>query len=236
MPAKNEKGDPMTEGEAKAKLKEVREKVLEAEVANRFGTENIGEVGAAFRRIADDLDEPVHPEQILEQHALQASQSEINMRWPHRFCSQDGAPFIPESNLPRIGHLAFLVDTSGSMNKKALSRAKACITEVIAKVKVGKITVVCCDTKVHLPVTEIDLDAGDEFEFEPKGGGGTLLQKAIDHVEDQLDEVDLIAFFSDLKVGEGDLSRAPTAPVVWFVPTGGRTTAPFGEIARLANF
>jgi predicted metal-dependent peptidase len=126
-----------------------------------------------------------------------------------------GGLYLPGSERDGINRVAFLIDTSGSMDDIALAcigkETQAALDEGI----IDEAVVIYGDTRV----TRVDVwHNGDEMVFDPKGGGGTMLRPLFDHVE-QLDDVSLIVCFSDMEFEDLNATPAPACPVL-FAATG----------------
>jgi predicted metal-dependent peptidase len=136
----------------------------------------------------------------------------------------------------RINHLAWIVDTSSSIDLDALDRARAEAQAALDDGAVDKITVVYCDAAVHL------VDAflpGDLIEFKPIGRGGTKFAPAFAWLKENEPDISGAVYVTDLDVYSGDFGDQPLFPVLWAVQGDPRefrqrmANAPFGECIEI---
>ncbi|HMM73762.1 MAG TPA: VWA-like domain-containing protein [Rhodocyclaceae bacterium] len=111
-----------------------------------------------------------------------------------------------------VSHLVVAVDTSGSIDDKALSAFAAEINGAFGDGMVDKITVIYTDTQVHRVE---EYEAGDMLDLQPAGGGGTAFSNAFEWIAENCPDASAIAFFTDLEVH--DFGDEPAAPVIWAV-------------------
>jgi len=123
-----------------------------------------------------------------------------------------GGLYLPGREREGINRIVFLIDTSGSMDDIALG----CIeTETRAALDEGIIdeaVVVYGDTRV----TKVDTYRnGDEIEFDPRGGGGTVLKPLFDYVRDEIEDPTLIVCFTDGYIDDVAADGEPPCDVLW---------------------
>lgn len=143
----------------------------------------------------------------------------------------DGAVFLPARESSAVGHVVVAIDTSRSIDQQALNQFGAELNAMLDDHTVAKMTVICCDAKVQ-SVTE--LNAGDEVEFDIKGGGRTRFSPAIDAARDV--EPDVMLYFTDLYCR--DYGDEPPFPILWldFAPKAdGKPNhqPPFGDVVPI---
>ncbi len=81
---------------------------------------------------------------------------------------------------------------------------------------IDQVTVVYGDTRV----TRVDqYRTGDAMEFDPRGGGGTMLRPLFDHVRDEVPDASLIVCFTDMEFEDLNSTEEPSCPVL-FAATG----------------
>jgi predicted metal-dependent peptidase len=125
--------------------------------------------------------------------------------------------YLPGTQRDGLNRVAILIDTSGSVcwypgALEAIQReVKAALDEHI----VNEAVVIYGDTRV----TRVDeYHSGDDVEFDPRGGGGTVMRPLFDYVKTELDNVSLIVNFTDLEIeSEAELGAAPDSPVLFAV-------------------
>lgn len=111
-----------------------------------------------------------------------------------------------------ISHIVIAVDTSGSIDEKALRTFASEINGVFGDGGVDKLTVVYTDTAVN-HVDEFQL--GDEIHMAPHGGGGTHFDAAMGWVIENVNDATAMIFFTDgLTCSFGE---EPGMPVMWTI-------------------
>jgi predicted metal-dependent peptidase len=142
--------------------------------------------------------------------------------------------FVPDS----VNHLAWIVDTSASIDLDALDRAGAEAQAALDEGAVDKITVVYCDAAVQR------VDAflpGDLIEFKPIGRGGTKFAPAFAWLKENEPDISGAVYVTDLDVYSGDFGDEPPFPVLWAVHGDPRelmqrmANVPFGECIEIAE-
>ena len=121
--------------------------------------------------------------------------------------------YLPGNQRDGVNRVAFLIDTSGSMDTIALACIKKETQNALDDGVIDEIIVIYGDTQVNRVDT---YKTGDEIEFDPRGGGGTRLRPLFEHVE-TLDDVSLIVCFTDME--NSDWGNEPSVPVL-FAATG----------------
>jgi predicted metal-dependent peptidase len=138
----------------------------------------------------------------------------------------------------RINHLAWIVDTSSSIDLDALDRAGAEAQAALDDGAVDRITVVYCDAAVQR------VDAflpGDLIEFKPVGRGGTKFAPAFEWLTDNEPDISGVVYVTDLDVYSADFGDEPPFPVLWAAHGEPRVLAqrmanvPFGECIEIAE-
>jgi predicted metal-dependent peptidase len=137
-----------------------------------------------------------------------------------------------------VNHLAWIVDTSSSIDLEALARASAEGQAGLDEGAVDKITVVYCDAAVQR------VDAffpGDLIEFKPVGRGGTKFAPAFEWLKDNEPGISGAVYVTDLDVYSSDFGDEPPFPVLWAVHGDPRertqrmANVPFGECIEIAE-
>jgi predicted metal-dependent peptidase len=142
--------------------------------------------------------------------------------------------FIPDG----VNHLAWIVDTSSSIDLDALARAGAEAQAALDEGAVDKITVVYCDAAVQ------HVDAflpGDLIEFKPIGRGGTKFAPAFAWLQENEPDISGAVYVTDLDVYRCDFGDEPPFPLLWAVHghprelTQRMASVPFGECIEIAE-
>lgn len=120
-------------------------------------------------------------------------------------------------------HIAFIVDTSGSMSDQALSQAWAELDKIYQSIE-PKITVIEADSQVQ---NVYDFDPKKKPEF--KGRGGTAYQPSLDKAKEL--KVDGIVFFGDCDCADTPVD--PKKPFLWAIVGRQDPPASFGRSIRI---
>jgi len=119
--------------------------------------------------------------------------------------------YLPGREREGVNRAAFLVDTSGSMDRIALAAIGMEVQAALDENIIDEVVVIYGDTRV----TRVDTyRPGDECEFDPRGGGGTKLMPLFEHVANEVD-ASLIVCFTDGYTDISSDSPEPACPVLW---------------------
>jgi len=151
---------------------------------------------------------------------------DYSWRRPNRaYISED--EYFPSMHIEGAGHLAVIVDTSGSCNGY-LDQFFTEMAAIHSDLTPEKITIVHCDAQVAF--TE-EIDQYDEFPIATlHGGGGTRFSPAFTWLIENAPDVEAAVYLTDLE--SSDFGATPPFPVLW-VSTDPHGTAPFGQICTI---
>lgn len=174
---------------------------------------------------------------ILGDWVNERSRDEYSWSHPDKRFIASGV-FMPGPDIADTAHIAFLIDTSGSMNKQALYRAIETLQDLLDSGVVTDITVLQTDCEVHSIET---YSTGDTIPAKFKGRGGTDFTQAMALASD-LDDVAGIICFTDMEIPSYACGIEPdSVPVIWAI-TGNRSTyeryrstPSFGETFHIAE-
>ena len=129
--------------------------------------------------------------------------------------------YLP-STVSQTFRLVIVVDSSGSIDEELLNEFLSEVSFLMSLVQNYQIELIVCDDKVHSCDT---FYTGESLEVSLRGNGGTDFRAAFDFVEQNIDDVKLLLYFSDL---EGTFPKtAPSYVVKWVTPK--LSEVPFGE-------
>ena len=118
------------------------------------------------------------------------------------------------------------IDSSGSVDEALLSLFLSEVTFLMEQLQNYQIDIIVCDNKVH---SHDVFYSGESLDVTLKGGGGTDFRPLFTYVEQNIDDVKLLLYFTDL---DGIFPKEPPSySVKWIVPT--EQEAPFGEVIVL---
>jgi predicted metal-dependent peptidase len=194
-------------------------------------SERMGDMPAGMKRIIDEiLDAKVHWEEALSRWIVEQSDTDYSWKSPNRrYLSQD--LYLPSLQGDELMPIAFMVDTSGSQDARAINQCGAEIQAALSTyVTEFSVPVIYCDAAVQ-GVDEID--AYDTVELNPVGGGGTDFRPPFKYIEDEQIEVEGAIYLTD-----GHCSRFPEEPdypVLWVITPKGKRNfePPFGEVISM---
>lgn len=138
--------------------------------------------------------------------------------------SQDSDICFPGMTGERI-NVIMGIDTSGSMSEDDINEGLAELSGIIEQYEGWKLTLVSCDTNVHV-IGEYDSDFGDDFTSIDKtliGGGGTILQPIVDYAVEEYEtgnDVNACIIFTDGYIPEL-YSSNPDIQIIVVVSSGG---------------
>lgn len=165
---------------------------------------------------------------ILRRFVENTIPSDYSWTTPNRRHIAQGL-YLPGSyreNCPRLG---VGIDTSGSIDSKALSAFASELTAIMLEARPVEVEVVYCDAKVQGKPDIFTPDDG-EIKLKPRGGGGTAFQPVFDHFNKQSEPPAAVIYFTDLY---GPEPKEPDYPTLWVTFPGSIETGPFGETVNL---
>ncbi|MCK4737440.1 MAG: hypothetical protein KAT10_02695 [Sulfurimonas sp.] len=122
--------------------------------------------------------------------------------------------------------LVVAVDSSGSVDEELLNEFLSELNFLMNTIQNYQIDLLVCDEKIQSHKT---FYSGDILEANLKGGGATDFRPVFDFIQDDLEDVKLLLYFSDL---DGQFPHVhPAYDVKWIAPK--ELDVPFGEIIVL---
>jgi predicted metal-dependent peptidase len=175
--------------------------------------------GTAPGHIARELEHADHPptdwKETLRAFFDGGATTQETWSRPNRRLIGSGL-YLPGRQRDGVNKAYFLIDTSGSVTfyPGALEAIKTETQAALDEGIIDEAVVIYGDTRV----TRVDeYRNGDEIEFDPRGGGGTMMKPLFDYVRDMAD-ASLIVCFTDLEIEtESQLGPEPDCPVLWAV-------------------
>lgn len=221
------KDDNDGEGNGEAPSHEVRSEGEWKEITRQAATvaKSMGSLPASLDRFAKvSAQSRIDWKSALRKFVEMNSKSDYSWTRPSaRYISQD--IYLPSLRSEDCGHIAIGVDTSGSMDEIALSKAKAEILAVIDEVKPSRVSVLYADSRV----AKVDVfERDDEVTFKPAGGGGTDFRPVFKAVDAMEEPPVCIIYITDLC---GSFPDGSSLPTLWVTDTP--HIAPFGDTLRM---
>lgn len=195
-----------------------------------------GSMPASLKRLIDKLLEPVVDwRQVLRRFIDSTMVSDYTWIRPNRRFLGSGFA-LPGLQSDGLAHLVVAVDTSGSIDAKALQRFASEINGAFGDGQIDKITVIYADAEVS---SVQEFQRSDELQLMPSGGGGTAFADTFEWIADNAPDASAVVYFTDLYCY--DFGEEPAAPVMWAVYGDSRqfdklaAKTPFGEAIYVAE-
>ena len=186
----------------------------------------MGKLSANMARLVDEVLKPkVDWREVLHRFVQKAKNDQRSFARPNRRFLSQGL-YMPTVSGEVLGELVFAVDMSGSINDNEKNQFAAECRAVFEDGRPEKLHLIFFS---HEVCAHDIIGRDDEFEFNPRGGGGTAFSPVFKHIEEQGIEPAGIVFLTDLYCH--DFGEAPACPVLW-VSTG-QDSAPFGEVVMV---
>lgn len=176
-------GDPAAQAKAE---RQIRQKVAAAAQQARLA----GKLSGALERLVGDILDPKVPwVDLLRDYMTRITKDDEqwtkrNRRFQH--------VYLPARHSEKMGEIIMIGDTSGSISNDELSKYMAEAGSIAEDVHPERIRIVWCDAAVK---GEQVFEEGDVIVAKPKGGGGTDMRKALDHIEQY--EPEIVVLFTD---------------------------------------
>jgi predicted metal-dependent peptidase len=216
-PAKTEVERQQKEGDMKMKVAQA------AMIAKKAGTMP----GYLEEMITEILEPVINWKEVLARFITDISYSDYSFKLPNPRFIPSGF-YLPTLRTEEPGRLAFIVDTSGSMDEELFKQIAGELQEVCNDIKTT-VTVLYVDTKVQ-GVQEIEPD--EQITFNAKGRGGTDFAPGFEYLYEQGIDPRAIIYLTD---GECDdyPETEPDAPVLWITYNNKHFNPPFGEVLHV---
>lgn len=181
-----------------------------------------GKLPAGMQRFVDEITSPRVPwREVLHRFINQIARDDYAWSRPNRRMLSQGI-YLPGMYSERMGPIAVVIDTSGSIDQPTLNAFGSEITAIVNSCRPEKTIVVYCDAKIN----RIDeFSPNDPLEFKMCGGGGTDFRPPFAHFAQAEEQPVALVYLTDM---EGTFpSDPPDFPVLWCATT--KAEGPFGE-------
>lgn len=216
---------------------DARWEVITRQAVNVAKSANAGKVPGFLDRLVQDLEKPkVDWTEKLRQFA-DASTVKDDYSWthPNRRFLHTGL-IVPGMFSERLAHVVSVMDTSGSVTEKLISKYAAEKASLLDDRVCSKLTVIYADTMYQ---GEQVFETGDEVKLRPKGGGGTNFRTVMEKIAEEHEDASVILFFTDLATS--DFGPDPGVPMLWVCHGDPRLhkfyadKVPHGEVLFVGN-
>lgn len=221
---KDDKGQPVSPADAKALEQEWKIATIQAANAAQAS----GNLPAGIERLVKTIKQPtVDWRAILRRFISSAAPSDYSWFPPNRRHVAAGL-YLPALRPDRIGTIAVMIDTSGSINADTLAMFSAELNAILEDARPASVQVIYCDAQIQ----KTEEYTPDDFPVKLKahGGGGTDFRPPFAWLDEQGIEPVCAIFLTDLY---GPFPDEQPYPVLWAATTD--QPAPFGEIVRLRS-
>lgn len=190
------------------------------------GAKKHGAVPKGMERFIEDVSQPkVNWREVLQRFINQVCKDDYVWSRPNRRYLAHGL-YMPSLYSERMGEIAVVIDTSGSIDQPTLNAFGAEIQAIVASSRPTKTRVIYCDAAVN-HVDEFTPD--DSLEFKMHGGGGTDFRPPFKLIEDGEDRPVALVYLTDMY---GTFPAAPPDfPVLWCATSD--VVGPFGDTLKI---
>lgn len=204
-------------GEVEALEREVKETAIQAANA----TKGRGNLPGWAKALVEDIRAPkVDWRARLWRFVDSTNKSDYSWSPPNRRHVHSGL-YLPSMRSDSIAEIAFVVDTSGSINSEAFEMMAGEIEAAAETVRPDAIRMIQCDTRVHM---DTRIAPGDALPREIIGRGGTDMSPAFDLV--RRDGASVLICLTDMRMDE---PADPGCPVLWASYREGGLSPSYGE-------
>lgn len=192
---------------------------------------HMGSLPAGFSRLLGRASRPgIDWMELLKRFLERCADSDYSWTMPNRrYLHQD--IYLPSRHEARLSRVAIAVDSSGSVDGKALTAFCATLSSLLEAYD-ATLTVLFHDTRVQAAHTFTRHDL--PLRLTPLGGGGTDFRPVCEYIEEyRIDPVCLI-WFTDLQCDR--FPEEPGYPVLWLCSAPGFDRPPFGQAAAMTDY
>jgi predicted metal-dependent peptidase len=181
-----------------------------------------GSMPGGLEEIISELIEPKKNwQELLQKFAAELAKNDYSWSKPNNRYLPSGL-YLPKLESLEIGKFAFVIDTSGSVNKPALIIFFSELKEIALTFNFS-VTVLYCHTNVW-KVEEFT----DDYEIPPLERGGTSFKPAFDYVNDEMPDTKALVYFTDGECYEK--LQEPEYETLWVIYDNKRFKPQFGQV------
>lgn len=183
--------------------------------------------GNASELVKQARQEPADWRAILREFVEHTTPSDYSWLSPNRRHISDGL-YLPGMTRENLGHVAVAVDTSGSIDQKALAAFCAELNAIVNEAQAEGVTVIYCDSRVQR--TE-EYGPDEEITLTAVGRGGTRFSPVFEAISLWDSPPVCLIYFTDLDCHE--TPQEPEYPVLWCSDMAVTKVGPFGQTVRI---
>jgi predicted metal-dependent peptidase len=182
-----------------------------------------GKLPAGLDRMIKDILQPKLPwREILSRFITENAKNDYTWTQPNKRYLYSGL-YLPGLNVPTLGTIAVIIDTSGSISQRELDTFASELQSILHIYPGTEIRVIYVDTKVVATET-IDIY---DFKLNAKGGGGTDFKPGFEYLEREGIYPTFVIYFTDGYCWS--FPDEPEYPVLWALTGSAGFDPPFGE-------
>ncbi len=224
---KDNKADTPEQGYDESVIQRMQETKIQVSQAAKVAQSQGNMPGFLDRKIKDILNPKLPWQEILARFVTEHSKNDYNWMKPNkRYMYSD--IYLPDTDDPKLGFIAVIVDTSGSIRQKQLDVFAAELMSILMSYPSTEIEVIYVDTKVAGTQTINP----NELELKAKGGGGTDFRPGYKYIDDNNINPVCVLYFTDgycFRFPEEE----PDYPTLWIITSTREFNPPFGEVVSL---
>jgi predicted metal-dependent peptidase len=197
---------------------------LKALIAEAVQTAKVqGKMPGGLDRLIDTISRATMDwKEVLASFLTEQFQSDYSFNKPNRRFLHSGI-YLPGRQTINRGRFVLAIDTSGSITERRLKEVSAEIMDILV-LSSETLHVLYFDSEV---AGSQELEEGCLENLQPKGGGGTDFAPVVEHVERELDEPQVLIYFTDGLCNS--FAKEPSYPVLW-ITENLDYHPPYGEI------
>ena len=182
-----------------------------------------GKLAAGLDRLIQEVLQPKLPwREILSRFITENAKNDYTWTKPNNRYLHANL-YLPELNVPTLGTIVVIIDTSGSICQKQLGKFASELQAILAIYPGTEIKVIYVDSKV---AGVEDIDAYD-FQLHAKGGGGTDFRPGFKYIEEEQITPACVIYFTDGWCSS--FPAQPDYPTLWVLTNKANFQPPFGE-------
>lgn len=220
----------LMEGMTPEQVKEFTEKV---DRAMQEGGILAGTMGKKVPRSISDLLIPkVNWWDVLREFVTNSMRGSDEYTWRKfnkRLMAND--MYMPSMENETVGELIYAIDTSGSIDERALTEASTELANLCDLLNPSKVRVLWWDTEVHGEQVFTDNYSNLAKMLKPMGGGGTRVSCVSQYIKDNNIKAEAVIVFTDGYV-EGDIKWDISVPTLWVVTENRHFNPPVGKLVK----
>ena len=186
-----------------------------------------GKLPSGLDRMIQVILQPKLPwREILSRFITENARNDYSWTQPNKRYLYSGL-YLPALNVPTLGTIAVIIDTSGSISQKELDTFASELQSILSIYPGTEIKVIYVDTKVaHTEIMDIY-----DFQLHARGGGGTDFRPGFEYIDQEQIMPACAIYFTDGWCSS--FPEAPDYPTLWVVTDRQTFDPPFGEVINI---